>query len=236
MNNDLRLRSLLLWGLAGFLILQFYVILQNTFQYVSIRDLDNVSEQVQSQRFENEALKTQYNQLKEQLAGIYEQMDQGVSREDILTAERDLYKSLAGHTAVQGEGVVIIITDSDSPLYENDDPNKLIVHDHDVQSILSDLRNSGAEAISINDQRVVFGRTKVYCNGPTIRVDENYYSQPFVIKAIGSRKELQAAINSNQAHAFKMRQRGIFIEANTSIYVDMPAYTQVSSTQYIQEE
>lgn len=236
MKQEILLRKILLWGLAGFLILQLYFILQNTYQYISIEDIDQVSENIERQRYENEALQNQYDNLKLQISEIYQKMDEGISPENILMEEREQYRRLAGLTPVQGEGVIIIITDSDAPLYQDEDPNRLIVHDRDIQTILSELRNAGAEAISVNDKRVIFGQTEVYCNGPTIRIDDEYVSQPFIIKAIGQRKILQASINSKQAHATTMRQKGLFVEANTSISIEMPAYTQVNDFEYLKEE
>ena len=55
----------------------------------------------------------------------------------------------------------------------------------DLLRVVRDLFAAGAEAISINDQRVVLN-TSITCEGNVIMVNGEKISSPFVIKAIGS--------------------------------------------------
>ena len=58
------------------------------------------------------------------------------------------------------------------------------LHDIDVLSVVNELINAGAEAISINDQRWV-ANTAISCRGNTIDINGERIGAPFVIKAIG---------------------------------------------------
>lgn len=152
----------------------------------------------------------------------------------LLQEEKESYKKIAGYTDLEGEGIVVLMSDSLWEKGEFQSINEFIIHDEDVYQIIWDLRNAGAEAISLNDERILFNESKIICNGPTIRVNDQLFSQPFIIKAIGPRKALQAAINVHGSYADKLKQKGVFIEANTSIMVEIPAYKGLIERNYLE--
>jgi len=104
---------------------------------------------------------------------------------------------LAGLTDVKGPGVIVTLNDSKLPFPKDvplgiSPPN--IIHDYDIASVVNELKASGAEAISVNGQRIV-AVSPVRCVGPTIMVNFTPQSPPFVIKAIGDAKTLKTGIN-----------------------------------------
>lgn len=108
----------------------------------------------------------------------------------------DLRKAnvLAGVVAVTGPGVIVTLRDSKnlpprtadlSPETYAELIKPYIIHDQDIQAVLNELRAAGAEAIAINDQRVI-ATTAVRCVGPTVLVNNTSTSgSPVKIKAIG---------------------------------------------------
>jgi uncharacterized protein YlxW (UPF0749 family) len=110
-----------------------------------------------------------------------------------------------------------------------------MVHDVDIRNIVDDLRNAGAEAISINGQRIIFGQTKIYCTGPTVKINDDVFSQPFIMKAIGDRYHMEAAVNAPGQYGHTLRQWGIFVEVNTSVNIEIPAYTGNKRLIYAEE-
>ncbi|MCX7774359.1 MAG: DUF881 domain-containing protein [Clostridia bacterium] len=66
---------------------------------------------------------------------------------------------------------------------------------------MDELKANGAQAISINDERVI-KTTKPVCAGPTIIVNENRYPPPYVFKVIGDPEMLYEAIESMPQVAF----------------------------------
>lgn len=108
-------------------------------------------------------------------------------------------KMQAGYTDLQGEGVVIKLEDSQRELREGENPNDLVIHDQDILILLNDLKVAGAEALSVNGQRIV-GNTEIKCTGATIKVNGFTYGQPFIIKAIGNPEQLEAAVLSPNSY------------------------------------
>lgn len=129
---------------------------------------------------------------------------------DIETAgEWDKVKLKAGFTDVGGPGISIKLDDAsarrdDLPL------NWLIIHDQDIKIILNELKKSGAEAISINGERVAAMSEQV-CAGPTILINGNRYSVPYYIEAIGDPDLLYSNITKS-ARIAEMMEYDIRVE------------------------
>ena len=106
-------------------------------------------------------------------------------------------KFLAGLTPVKGPGLIVTLNDSKMP-YPKDIPPGMapqnIIHDIDINQTVNELKTAGAEAISVNDQRLI-ATSSVRCAGPTVYVNNTMAAPPFIIKAIGDAKTLQAALN-----------------------------------------
>jgi Bacterial protein of unknown function (DUF881). len=85
-----------------------------------------------------------------------------------------------------------------------------IVHDGDINDILNELRINGAQAISINGERIL-GTSKLVCAGPTIFLNRNRYPPPYVIKAIGDPDVLYDAVDQLPNVAI-MRLYGIRVD------------------------
>lgn len=103
---------------------------------------------------------------------------------------------LAGLTDVKGPGVVVTLNDSQKPSVAMPPgfapPN--IIHDTDIAAVVNELKASGAEAISVNGQRII-AVSPIRCVGPTIMVNFTPQAPPFIIKAIGDPKTLKTGIN-----------------------------------------
>ncbi len=95
----------------------------------------------------------------------------------------DAHKFL-GYTDVQGEGIVITLEDNS---FKN-------IESFDLISLVNELKLAGAEAISINDERVVSSTDIALINNRIILVNGNRISGPYVVKAIGDMKYLESAI------------------------------------------
>ena len=76
----------------------------------------------------------------------------------------------AALTNVKGPGVSVLIEDSLKPVQSGENPNLYVIHDEDILRIVNELRAGRAEAIAINDQRLI-GTSEIRCSGPTIAVN-----------------------------------------------------------------
>ena len=90
-----------------------------------------------------------------------------------------------GYTDVQGEGIQVVLDDTE---YKQ-------VQSSDILSLVNELRLAGAEAISINDERVVSTTEIVNVDTRFVIVNGKRVVAPFTIKAIGDKKYLESAIS-----------------------------------------
>lgn len=111
---------------------------------------------------------------------------------------------LLGTTDVHGEGIIININDG------ND-----LIHQEDIVILLDELKNAGAEAISVNGQRIV-SNTYVYCDGSVILIDGVKIGNPFVIKAIGDSRTIYGAITRNKGYVATLTKDGIQVDVQKS--------------------
>ena len=73
-------------------------------------------------------------------------------------------------------------------------PDDIVVHQQDVQGVVNALWAGGAEAMMIQDQRVI-ATSAVRCVGNTLFLQGRVYSPPYVIKAIGDTTSIKAALD-----------------------------------------
>lgn len=112
------------------------------------------------------------------------QMSSEEDATELLKKEYDESQKFLGYTDVQGQGLVITLEDND---YEN-------IERFDLISLVNELKLAGAEAISINDERIVSNTDIALINNRIILVNGRRISGPYVVKAIGDKKYLESAI------------------------------------------
>ena len=103
-------------------------------------------------------------------------------------------QSVAGLTAVSGPAVTVTLDDAPETVTGTGiDPDLLVVHQQDIQAVVNALWSGGAEAMTIQDQRVV-STTGIKCVGNTVVLHGVPYAPPYVITAIGDQEQLRAAL------------------------------------------
>ncbi len=106
----------------------------------------------------------------------------------------------AGLAAVTGPGLRVELDDAPRRAGRpalSDDPDDLVVHQQDVQSVVNALWAGGAEAMTLVGQRVV-STSAVRCVGNTIILHGRVYSPPFRVEAIGSSSAMRAALEQDR--------------------------------------
>ena len=111
---------------------------------------------------------------------------------------------VAGFENVKGPGIIVKMEDNMAEEAFGQEYDLDIIHDVDVLRIINDLRDAGAEAISINGQRVL-SISEIKCGGPIIRINGRSVGTPFYIKAIGDPKLLNAAINAPNTYGYALK-------------------------------
>lgn len=148
-----------------------------------------------------------------------------------IKAELDRQKVFSGFTDVEGPGITIVVSDSMETDENTDYQSDLIVHDTDLLKIVNELYAAGAEAVSINEERLIMG-TPIRCVGNSIMVNHKKFSSPYEIKAIGNAASLESAINIRGGIAEELKKSSIGINVTKSDKLSVPAYVGVVTFSY----
>jgi uncharacterized protein YlxW (UPF0749 family) len=104
----------------------------------------------------------------------------------------------AGLEPVTGPAVTVTLNDAPSlPGKEAGavPPDYLVVHQQDVQAVVNALWAGGAEAMTLQGQRVI-STSAVRCVGNTLLLHGIVYSPPYTVQAIGDPRKLQQSLNN----------------------------------------
>lgn len=137
-------------------------------------------------------------------------------RSSQLLADLKTNQMLAGTVNVEGPGVVVTLTDGDTDVYSR-------VHDSDILFITNELMLAGAEAISVNDERMI-NNSGITCQGAHITVNGKPCDGPFVINAIGSSERMVNAMDKKGSYAGNIKVLGIGIKIEKSEKLTIPKY------------
>lgn len=106
----------------------------------------------------------------------------------------------AGLAPVRGPGLTVTLTDAPDAVIESvesvEEINNLVVHQQDIQAVVNALWAGGAEAMTVQGQRVV-STTGIRCVGNTVVLHGVPYAPPYVISAIGPTDQMLAAIDES---------------------------------------
>jgi uncharacterized protein YlxW (UPF0749 family) len=103
----------------------------------------------------------------------------------------------AGLTPMHGPGLVVTLTDAqrdaNGRFPRDASPDDLVVHQQDIQAVLNALWSGGAEAVQMQDQRLI-ATSAPRCVGNTLLLNGRTYSPPYTVTAIGDVPKMQAAL------------------------------------------
>jgi uncharacterized protein YlxW (UPF0749 family) len=192
---------------------------------VTVSSIQRLEIEVKSLKTEIDDLKLNIDDKQNYLSLIEDSNYNDENIISVLEDEMEKNKLLAGYKTVEGPGIEIVMYDNMNSDELSFNFNDGIIHDVDMQNILNDLRVAGAEAISINGERVL-SFSDIKCAGPVIRVNGRSLGTPFIITAIGDPKLLMASISAPGTYADMLRKvYGIGIQPYTKDKLVIPAYS-----------
>ena len=210
---------------------------------IQIRTVNNINGGVSSNYEENnlraEVLKykEKYDKLIEETEKIDKELETEIEKatdndEELTEAKEQINEGnkIIGLTDVTGKGVIINVADSDIDSSTVLSTSDLLVHDKDILKIVNELKNAGAEAISINDQRVIT-TTSIICGGNIININGERIGSPFEIKAIGLPETL-ANLSRPGGYLAILQERGVKVSLKKSNDISISKYSGVLQFKY----
>jgi uncharacterized protein YlxW (UPF0749 family) len=201
----------------------------------SVTDLDTL---VMHEKNRVDGLHNRVAELNAEVGAMTQQVgDPGAGQ---LQERIDALKGPAGFEAVSGPGVVVTL--DDAPKSEVDaaeadhsvSADQLVVHQQDIQAVVNALWLGGAQAITVQGQRII-STTGIKCIGNTVVLHGVPYSPPYVIKAVGDTSGLLGSLDDSayvSAYLTFVDQYDLGWDLTTADYLSMPAYQGTPDLHY----
>lgn len=190
-------------------------------QNVSMDRTQELTSRLKEAKEERDTLINQVSDLRKKLDEV-SAGKQNVDR--ALRDELDKSRMEAGLTAVKGKGVRVTLNDSPQELKPGEDPNLYLLHEEDLLKVVNELKAGGAEAISVNDQRLL-ATSEIRCAGNTILVNTKKIVPPIVILATGDPDTLKSGLEIKGGIFEQLRFWGIIAEVEKADDIVIPAYS-----------
>ncbi len=128
------------------------------------------------------------------------------------------YTIVSGKTDVTGQGIIIKYKPSD-----NEAKADMV---KDLRDIVNEIKNAGAEAIEINNQRIV-GTTAIEMVKNKIEINDTEVSENFIIKAIGDSNLMYSGLIRPGGTIENIKESGVSIEINSENAIKINKYNEI---------
>lgn len=215
---------------------------------IQVKTVNNSNSKV-SQNYEENNLRAEVLKYKEKYDNLIREIDEidtqlqkeiekaTTNNSELETANKKIIEGnkIIGLAEVSGTGVVITISDSDVDPNSVFDSSYLLVHDKDILNVVNELKNAGAEAISINGQRIV-QTTSIVCGGNIININGEKIGAPFEIKAIGLPETLANLNRPGGLLNNLQEERKLKVNLKKDNDINIPKYTGVLNFKHIKKD
>ena len=180
-----------------------------------------------------EELRTELANWKEKYKEADEQYqdkeESNTETSQLVQKELEQINMYLGKTDVTGEGITIKLKD-----FTDEEGNIQSITAEDLLVIVDYLKSAGAEAISINEQRIVNTSEIVYVGNSIVYINQQRILAPYTIKAIGNQTYLESVLLGNGGYVDELKKIGFDVDIERSNKISIPKYQKELAHKYIQ--
>ncbi|HJV44816.1 MAG TPA: DUF881 domain-containing protein [Bacillota bacterium] len=196
---------------------------------------EQLQEKILEEQSQITMLEQQLQNVKQKVSNFEKDMSVRQSQGKEVLDELQEVRMWVGLVPVTGSGVVVSLNDSKT-LPDTGSVNDYIVHEENIRQVVNELFAAGAEAISINGQRLTTN-SAIRCVGPTVLVNEVKTVPPFEISAIGDSDTLDTALLMPKGIISNLKNfTKIDVKVEKKETLNLPAYTGDTKKQKAQKE
>lgn len=148
-----------------------------------------------------EETEEKYKEIEVKIAEYQQTKQSNEETEKLVDTELEQVNMTLGKTDIEGEGIEVILRETQNEEISNINSSDLLV-------IVNALKLAGAEAISINDERIINMSDIVTINDSFVKINGQRILAPYVIKAIGNQTYLESALLGNGGYVDELKKIG----------------------------
>lgn len=214
----------------------FALVTVMTMQFKVVNETDITAiENMQESELKTELAnwKTRYDEINAQYEETMQKIQEYQTNEKsndeaskLVQDELNQTNTLLGLTDVHGEGIVITLKSGE---------NETSISADDLLIIVNSLKFAGAEAISINDERIINTTDIVnILDGSFIKVNGQRILEPYVIKVIGNQSHMESAVTGNGGKVEELQTLGHTATIEKDNDITISKYNGEIKTDYIE--
>lgn len=173
------------------------------------------------EKYEETNTKLQDTQTK--IAEYKEKSENSDETEKLVEEELKEANLILGKTDVIGNGIQVTLKDTEDKVYDAEN----------LLTLVNELRAAGAEAISINGERVINLTDIVDISSRFVLVNSNKISSPYTILVIGDEKYLKSALNIKNGYVDAKQKEGYSILVESKSNIKINKYSKDINLKYI---
>lgn len=220
-------------GLACFVLtmvmfMQFKIVNETDITSIETMREEELRTELANWRAKYEEANSQYEEKSQKLEEYKQKEESDAESAELVQKELEQVNMSLGKTKVQGEGIVITLRDKQTEDFAQ-------ISADDLLQIVNDLKEAGAEAISINDERIINMSDIVFVSNSVIKVNQHRILAPYIIKAIGNQTYLEGALLGNGGYVDKLNKLGYDVTTLKDNKVIIEPYSGNIEIKYIEQ-
>lgn len=180
--------GLVIFILTAVIFLQFKTINQTDITSLENMREDELRTEISNFKQKIEEVSKEIQDTNNKIKEYEEVINTDKEASEILAKELEQQNNILGKNDVKGNGVVITLTDTKTQKISGED----------IRELLNELKSAGAEAISINGQRIVYDSYVIDIGATYISVNGERLVSPYEVKAIGNPTYLESGLSKKQ--------------------------------------
>lgn len=207
---------------ATVMFAQFKTVEQTNITEIEAMRESELRTELSSWKAKYDEINLKYEEISKKVEEYKQQMKDNVDATALIKNDIAENEKYIGYSDVEGEGIVITLEDN----------SKKEITSVDLLNLVNQLKLAGAEAISINDERIVNTTDITTVNGALVLVNGKRLTSPYVVKVIGNQKYLDSAISIKYGYIDEITANGKTISYVPVKSVKISKYTGNLSMKY----
>ena len=235
MKNNIKKGKVTMVITIGIACFALVLVMSMQFKMVNETDITSIENMREAElRTELANWKSKYEETNQKYEETIEKIEEYKTKsasneetEEIMEEELEQVDMSLGKTDIQGEGIEVILRETDNEEIARINADDLLV-------IVNSLKMAGAEAISINEERIINMTDIVDINEAFIKINGKRILAPYVIKVVGNASHLESALTGNGGHLDEMKKIGQDVSIQKLNKVKILKYNDEIKIKYIQ--
>lgn len=216
------------FALAMIMFMQFKIVNETDITSIETMREEELRTELANWKEKYEEVEQQYAEVEEKIEEYKNKKESDIETATLIQEELEQARALIGKTDIEGEGIEIVIKEAENVDFS-------AIKASDLVSIVNSLRAAGAEAISINEERILNMSDIVDINNTFIKVNSQRILAPYVIKAVGNKSYLESALLGLGGYAEQLKNIGHDVKITQMDKVLVKKYNSEIDYKYIKD-